>query len=208
MAPTLIISTRPYETNPAIVASVDEAYPKALVEILQLSRDTLIFGSCLVFVYGISYALVRSLSNFANFSAKTSERIAYTAPIILSTPFWAGVIICSSNLTPDGWLSSFRLPFNEALFWATALWTLFISAFVIIATLACLVMRPFQNDDGANRIYTDFDLKFAEEYIPLTGAPAVKEEWVSVVASPLPVTDEKVTVGSRPRMGSITRCWH
>lgn len=175
-----------------------------LARALIITKDTSIFGLLLAAVYALSLIIVTTttklaglqLPNLSPSRCKLRERIHSIVPVILSAPFWVGVLLCSTDLET---LAFIKMPFMEAIYWALMAWGICTSALVILGSLAALAM---QKTSAREMEPTDFDLK-VEEGLSITFEEAL--------ASTAPLGDGSVETGSRsparPRMGSVTRCW-
>lgn len=186
-------------------------FPEHFIKAFVVFRDTSIFGACLAVVYGISLLATIMVTSLAHLPTRQRENACAFAPIILTTPFWASVIIFSSTNIPNAWISTFTMPFMEAIFWGAVAWIVFITAFTLMATLVCLVRFP--QNARRDSDFSDCDLKVAEEAWPLTF-----EEALAVTSPPqspqtlqvprTPDTPFAPSPDSRPRRGTVTRCWH
>lgn len=176
-----------------------------LARALIITKDTSIFGLLLAAVYALSVIIVTTTTRLAGLQSpnlspsrcKLRERIHSIVPVILTTPFCAGVLLCSTDLET---LAFIKMPLMEAIYWALMAWGLCTSAIAILGSLAALAM---QKTSARERMeFTDFDLK-VEEGLSITFEEAL--------ASTAPLDEDNVEETSRnparPRMGSVTRCW-
>jgi len=216
------ITTRPYEDNEALAAPVSGDFLNALI----VFKDTAIFGICLGFVYGLSALVVMTLSSQARLSLSKRQKIDNYGPVLLTGPFWASVLVMSSRFISGTVLAAIHLPFMESVFWAMVVWAVFVSVsvFTIIAVLICLIRRPSDKKDTVQELCSFVDSCDSELKSPREPRPEYFEEATprtleepptgdfpvvpptSPVQRPCPPCD--ATPDRRPRMGSVTRCWH
>lgn len=92
-----------------------------LARALIVTKDTSIFGHLLAAVYALSLTIVTTstrlaglqLPNISRSRCKLRERIHSIVPVILTAPFWAGVILCPTDLEI---LASIQMSFMETVY--------------------------------------------------------------------------------------------
>lgn len=196
------ITTRPYENDPALADPIPDDFVRALF----MLKDTTVFGLIFGLVYGTSLLMVIIMTALVPCSTSKRDRMNKIVPFVLATPFWITVFLCSTNLTQGTRLDALRLPFTEAVFWATLIWAVFVSAFVVVGTLICVLWSP------RKRTLIHVDEKNGDRAAPLTLVEALAlappHEAPEDSANERPNSPSDAHLETRTRMGSVTRCWH